>query len=506
MNFFGLFDRRAPVDQGQVAAMAGEGGFFDSFDDPAFKDFIKYGGAGVTASGAHVGTKSAMRNTTVLRCVSLIAFSIGMLPLHLQVAETKQGAKDHPLFKVLHRRPNGWQTAFEFRSYMQQMALTEGNAYARIVRSGSRVIGLVPFAKGRVTVKQNPDWSLTYTLAADGREPVALQQSDVFHLRYGMSDDGIHGLSLVKQAAEAIGLAQSTERASARLFKNGMIIGGALKHPGKLSPEAFARLKASMEDKEGAENAHKTMILEEGMDFDTKSPSGRDSQTLEQRKLQIEEIARPFGVPRPLLGVDDTSWGSGIDVLGQFFVRYGLNPWFEAWEQAIARSLLSDDEADIYEAKFNAGALLRGSMKDQAEFFAKGLGSGGHSPWLHPQEVRDLMDMPERKDLAASVNGEDGGPSAVADLKSRLDAYGVGVRAGAITPQIEDEDATRKEFGLPILSSAARALWSDQGNVRQPITLQSGEEAAALADEADDKTTDDSTSSEGGENEPAPTT
>jgi HK97 family phage portal protein len=389
-----------------VSAMAGEVGYFGGFDDPAFKEFMRSGGAGETSSGATVTPKSAMKNTTVLRCVSLVAFSIGMLPLRLQEIDTKENAKAHPLYKLLHRKPNAWQTAFEFRSYMQQMALEYGNAYARIVRSGNRIIALVPLQSRRVTVSQRPDWALEYKLDRANNGPIVLPQRDVFHLRYGMSEDGISGLSLVSQAAEAIGLAQQAERASARLFKNGMMVGATFKHPGKLSQEAFERLKSSMAEKEGAENAHKTMILEEGMDFGVSAQTGRDSQTAEQRKLQIEEIARPFGVPRPLLGVDDTSWGSGIDVLGQFFVRYGLNPWFEAWEQAISRSLLSDSEAEIYEAKFNAGALLRGSMKDQADFFAKGLGSGGQTPWLHNQEVRDWMDLPQRNDLPAAMGAQ----------------------------------------------------------------------------------------------------
>ncbi len=116
---------------------------------------------------------------------------------------------------------------------------------------------------------------------------------------------------------------------------------------------------------------------------------------------KIEEIARPFGVPRPLLGVDDTSWGSGIDSLGQLFVRFALNPHFEAWQQAIERCLLDDEEAEIYEAKFNVAALLNGSIKDQGEYFAKALGSGGHQPWMDYAEVRETVDLPER-DLAAN--------------------------------------------------------------------------------------------------------
>jgi len=111
--------------------------------------------------------------------------------------------------------------------------------------------------------------------------------------------------------------------------------------------------------------------------------------------------------------IDETSWGSGIDALGQFFVRYGLNPWFEAWQQAVERSLLTDDEADQLEAKFNAGALLRGSMTAQADFFAKALGAGGQQAWMTPNEVREMQDMPPNPDgdtLGNPMLGHNGGP------------------------------------------------------------------------------------------------
>ncbi len=413
MGFLDIFRRPEASEPKRVQASGGA--TFFGLDDPAFLEFIRSGGGGATASGANVTAKTALRNTTVQRCVSLISFSIGMLPLHLQMKDGKSKATDHALFKVLHRKPNAWQTAFEFRSYMQQSALgalgsgQKGDAYALIVRSGNRIVQLVPMHPDKVDPKQRSDWALEYVINRGKGNERVLQQSDVFHLRYGLSEDGFTGLSMVKQAAEAIGLAIQSEQSAARMFKNGMIVGGALKHPGQLSQEAYDRLKTSMDDDAGAENAHKWKILEEGMDLVPSQHPGKDGQGLENRKHQIEEIARPFGVPRPLLGVDDTSWGSGIDVLGQFFVRYALNPWFEAWQQAIERSLLTDAEADIYEAKFNAGALLRGSMKDQAEFFAKGLGSGGHQPWLHPSEPRDWLDLPQRDDLPAPMGQQQTG-------------------------------------------------------------------------------------------------
>jgi hypothetical protein len=64
-------------------------------------------------------------------------------------------------------------------------------------------------------------------------------------------------------------------------------------------------------------------------------------------------------------------------------------------------------------------------------------------------------------------------------LKAKFDAYGVAVRAGALTPQTSDEDQFRSEAGLPIMSEAVDSAWNDDGGVRRPITLQSKTERDA---------------------------
>ena len=54
-----------------------------------------------------------------------------------------------------------------------------------------------------------------------------------------------------------------------------------------------------------------------------------ESQHIENRNHQIEEVARAFGIPRPLLMMDDTSWGSGIEQLAIFFIQHALLSWFK---------------------------------------------------------------------------------------------------------------------------------------------------------------------------------
>lgn len=125
-----------------------------------------------------------------------------MLPFYLVHKDGKgrlHPADDHSLFDVLLSQPNNWQTAYEFRRQLQSHALTYGNAYARIVRNGKRVVALQPLHPTNVTVEQKDDLTVIYKVVLKGGRYVELPQSEVFHLR-DMTDDGVVGLSRVQQA------------------------------------------------------------------------------------------------------------------------------------------------------------------------------------------------------------------------------------------------------------------------------------------------------------------
>lgn len=61
--------------------------------------------------------------------------------------------------------------------------------------------------------------------------------------------------------------------------------------------------------------------------------------------------------------------------------------------------------------------------------------------------------------------------NSVDQVKAQMDAYGVAVRAGVITPQPADEDSFRQKLGLPPMSNEAKSAWKDDKGVRRPITL-----------------------------------
>ena len=400
----GFRNSRATVGHNGGPKLSGPITAYQTYDlsDPALPEMMRGGQVGV--AGVAVNEKQALRNSTFFRAMSLISGSMGMLPIHLMRRKadgTTEKAKDHPLFNVLHRKANSYQTAGQFKSYMQLSALLDGNAFALKVRSRGAVREIVPLPRRRVTPQLSDTWELTFKYDRPKGGSVILPGSDVFHFRAPVTLDGLNGVRLLDVATDTLGLALKAQQAASRLLTKGSMARGALETENTLGDEAIEHLKQSLRDDfSGVNAADDWMILEEGLKAKLFASSARDSQLRELMQNEAEEVSRFSGVPRPLLMFDETSWGSGIEQLGLFFVTYCLMPWFVIWEEAIWMCLLSEVEQETMYAKVNEGALLRGSLKDQAEFFKAALGP--NAAYRTQNEVREAFDLnprPEGEDL-----------------------------------------------------------------------------------------------------------
>lgn len=349
----------------------------------------------LTASGAAVTPNSAMRVATVYACVRIISGAVATLPLHIKrrVDErTRQDASDTPIWTVLRRNPNRWQTPSQFRRMLQAHLLLRGNAYAMIVRSRGLVQELLPLHPDRVEVKQTDDLALDYNYTRPDGRRIRLKQDEIFHL-VGLTLDGVHGVSAISYARETIGLSLAMEDHGAATFRNGARVSGVLKHPNKLGPEAVAHLKAGLEEfRAGCEQEGKNLILEEGMDYARIAMTAEDAQWIESRKFSRTDIAMFFGVPPHMIGDTEksTSWGTGIEQQSIGFVAYTLEDHLTMWEEAINRDLIGADEK-LY-ARFNRAALVKGDIKARWEAYVKGLQWGVYSP----NEIRALEDQNPR--------------------------------------------------------------------------------------------------------------
>jgi HK97 family phage portal protein len=368
---------------------------YDAYDlaDPALLEMMRGDGGRTGVAGIAVNERGALRNSTFFRGLSLQCGSIGMLPLHLRrrVGNMTEKATDHPLFNVLHRKPNAFQTASRFKSYMQLCALMDGSAYALKVKSRGAVRQLIPLPRRRVRPELSDTFDLTFRYDRPKGGTVTLQADDVFHFGTPLSLDGLNGVPLLDIAADTLGIAVKAQQAVGRLMTKGTMARGALETDQTLGEEAIQHLKDSLRDDYAGSGAeHDLLILEEGLKAKMFGSTARESQMVELMKQSQEDLARFLGVPRPLLMFDETAWGSGIEQLSLFFITYCLMPWFVIWEEAIWMWLLTPVEQQTYYAKFNEGALLRGSMKDQAEFLKAALGP--NVGYLTQNDAREYID------------------------------------------------------------------------------------------------------------------
>lgn len=130
-------------------------------------------------------------------------------------------------------------------------------------------------------------------------------------------------------------------------------------------------------------------------------------------------------------------------------------------------------------------------LDDLSEFYEmaeeRGLPFGQTSVVVQVDANDDSIDEPAP---SSGLSKDD-----VQQLKMQADAYGVGVRAGMVTPQKDDEQHFRDRAGLPEMSDDVESAWTDDGGVRRPITLQSGEafeaEQGQIAAASEDEETED---------------
>lgn len=356
-----------------------------------------------SASAQNVTSDTALRVSAVYACVTVLSQTLAMLPKHIKRLRDDGGwdiVTGHRLYKQIHNKPNRWQSSFEFFEMMEGHRLLRGNAYSKIISTPGRGINeLVPLHPDRVWPFIITPNGVTYYMYDNSPCPPAgsklfyqyfpinadteiLTQDEVLHIR-GYSVNGIVGMNpITRVAREAIGLAMATEEHGARLFSNGAQISKAFKHPKKLSDPTYDRLKKSLKDEfGGVQNAHKTIILEDGMDVVTLSMTSENAQFLETRKFQVEDIARIFNVPLILIGHGDKS--PTYASAEQFFMSFKVHtmqPNVTRWEEALQRDLLYPSEMNLVEIDFDMDSMMRGDAVARSTYLRNRFGMASITP------------------------------------------------------------------------------------------------------------------------------
>lgn len=336
--------------------------------------FQALGGFGMSLAGVNVNEGNSLRNMAVMACVSIISQSLASVPLILYERtgeRTRRRAVEHPLYSILHDQGNREMTAFEVRETRLAHCALWGNAYAEIEYDDAmNVVGLWPLSPDRVGIERDKaTGQLMYTYIMPDNTGVVLPAWRVSHLRY-MVIDGVTGVSPVRQAMNAIGLAQATEEFGSAYFRGGARPSIIIKAPSKIQPETYQRIRASFQENWGGlNNASRVQILEGGLDFATIGIPNEEAQFLETRRFQVSEIARLYRVPLDMLADSSTSTYGSAEQHAINLRTYTLLPWARRDEQAVMRDLLTPSDRQRYYAEYLLDGLERADIGTRSTAF-----------------------------------------------------------------------------------------------------------------------------------------
>jgi HK97 family phage portal protein len=339
-----------------------------------------------------------LRVPAVAQGVKLISEAVATLDWQL-CREAPDGREtvasaDHPVARLL-QRPNPWCGESELKRQVIQDMILHGNGMLLIsrVRGEPREMHRIDPRSCSIIVDQisgEPKYNVT--LQEGGTQEFTY--ADVVHLR-GPTLDGARGLGIIATGAETIGLARTLEAYAVSLFSRGARPGGILERPANsrpLSQDAMSRLsKAFASIYSGAENAGKTVLLEEGIQFKPTALASTDAQFLENRKLAVVEIARLLNIPAVMLNDLEHATLANAEHLSQAFLDRSIVFYLEIFEDALERTLLTDEERDAgYVIEFDTSNFVRA---DIAARFAS-LKAAIEAGLMTTNEARDREGLP----------------------------------------------------------------------------------------------------------------
>jgi HK97 family phage portal protein len=319
-------------------------------------------------------------------------------------------------------------SAATFRETLMLHALLFGNGVAEIERNNRKQpVALWPLVPSRTSleVAGGTPWYVTRIGEEPGARPARLRPENVIHIR-NFGPDGLWGYSTITLARNSWGLGLAGEKYANRYFKNNGMPSGVIEHPAVMSKEAYDRLRRDWREMhEGLDNAGRVAILEQASKYTPVAFSQRDSQWLESRQFQREDVASWFNLPPHKLGVLKDANYSNMAEGNRVYLTTGLRRWEVKWQDEYNEKLLTDreKEEDSHFFEFNNDALLQADIETRFNAYSTAL--GGH-PFMTPDEVRGRDNMntieggdqlPQPLNMSTGREGADDEPADKVEAK-----------------------------------------------------------------------------------------
>lgn len=363
--------------------------------------------------------ESVMTIPTVASCMDIITGSMSQMPVHLYL-ETEDGSvekiHDDYRIKLLNDQSTPNMNAINTRKLMVKDYMLHGEVYIEIQKEKSVIddditvngnieklvhlpannVNVQPYHDGTTLV--SADFTLT-TLEGKHKffkqkQTTDLNEGDLLRILNNPLN-AYQGVGVLKRGEQILSQALDEMEYTSNIYKNGAMPTGVLKTNARLKQNMIDRLRdawASLYG--GVRNSAKTVILEEGMEYEKVSLNPDEIQMHQTKQGTISEVCKLFGVPESMVSTAANKYGS-IEQNNLHFLKHTLAPIIADFENAYNQYLLTEKEKKEGKFfRFDTSELLRTTEKEKTEAVGLGLEKG----LLTINEARYKLDLPPIED------------------------------------------------------------------------------------------------------------
>lgn len=342
-----------------------------------------------------------LSEATYFACMKVLSEAIGKLPLKLLRYNENHGvetARNHPLYYVLHDRPNPYMTASTFWSTVEYNRNHYGNAYVWIKGAGAdTTLWILPSSDVSVLyddAKILADQPDIYYIYSAGGSNYRFGSEEILHFKSSNTLDGIVGVSVSEQLEMTINGASKSQSMLNKLYDSGFTAKAVLNYTGSLNDANVKELvkmteaygKGKLRD-EGIENI---IPIPLGFNLTPLNLKLADSQFIEIKQYTALQIASAFGIkPYQIGDYTKSSYASAEAQQLSFYVDTLLYI-IKQYEEELTYKLLSRDDVDKgYHFKFNVSVILRADLATQINTLSTGVANFIYTP----NEARAMLDL-----------------------------------------------------------------------------------------------------------------
>lgn len=315
---------------------------------------------------------SSMNISAVYRATEIISDSIAMLPIKIKEIDSthKEELETHPLNFIFD---NNIMSKYNLIKLLIQSVILKGNGFAYIHRAEDGTAKEIQFLQSDdVQINYNKQTKqLYYTCNIISKKKI--EPCNIIHLLKN-SYDGVNGVSVISFASRSIQIANSTENSANSFFKNGCNLSGVLTVQGQLTDKQRSDIRTSWNTAYN-NGGNGLAILQGNMDYKPIQLSAADSQMLESRLFNVQDIARFFGISPVLLGDLSHSSYSTIEATQNQFLLHTLQPYITMIEEEFTRKLFKPSENNMI-VNFDETALLKTDKTALAQYYGNLLDKG----------------------------------------------------------------------------------------------------------------------------------